>query len=475
MSTRQSGFAGTRRLMRHAALAAMLSASLAACSSGPDAVDGTNQSTVAFTGAAFADEPQAAVVGRRILRTGGSAADAAAAMGFMLSVTLPSRASLGAGGACLAYDPASGGPAGGIPEAIVFNPVAGAAPGSADRPASVPMLARGLLALQARYGVLRPSAVISPAEQGARLGLPMSRALSRDIAVVAGPLAGDPAVRDIFYSGERPISEGAKLVQPALSATLARLRETGFIDLYQGELARSLVADMPRSGGGLGLADLRAAVPTLSRAWIVAGPDDEQLALLPSSERGAVATAAAATVLLDNPKAVDAAQQRAVAVAAAAKQGDAGNEKLLQAKLSAASIGPLPASATFGAVDAAGRAVVCGVSMGNLFGTGRLAQNTGILLAASPARAPSPLLSLALLFNRRGPAFQAIAGASGQEGAAGAAAIGLFAGMAGTLPSLPPEPGRVNVIACPGGVPKGSNSCAWSADPRSLGMAVGAN
>ena len=476
MSTRQSGFVGKRNLARKAALTMALAATLSACSSGSDSSSaGPDISRVAFTGAVFADEPQAALVGRKILSSGGNAADAAAAMGFMLGVTLPSRASLGAGGACVVYDPSTNAPLAGAPEAVTFYPVAGANPAGADRPASAPMLARGMFALQARYGGLRSSAIVGPAEQAARLGVPVSRALSRDMAVVAGPLGGDPAVRAVFFSGERPLAEGATLTQPQLATTLSRLREVGIGDLYLGEAAQRFAADMPRAGGGLTLADVRGGVPQLARAWLLSGPGDAQLALLPPGERGAVATAAAASSLLDNPKDIDGANQRAIAAAAAARQGDPANEKLLGGKLPAGTLGPLPASATFGAVDARGQAVVCGVSMNNLFGTGRIAQSTGIVLAASPARFPQPLLSMGILVNRHDNLFLGMAAGSGQEGAAGAAAIGLFAGLNGQLPAQPPEPGRANVIVCPDGVPKGGDTCVWSSDPRGLGVAVGAN
>ena len=79
-------------------------AALAACSSGDTAREGTIGFVEGFLGGVVADEPRAALVGRSVLSAGGTAADAAVAMGFTLAVTLPSSAGLGGGGICVVFD-----------------------------------------------------------------------------------------------------------------------------------------------------------------------------------------------------------------------------------------------------------------------------------------------------------------------------------------------------------------------------------
>src|SRR5690606_5528735 len=105
-----------------------------------------------------------------------------------LSVTLPSTAGLGGGGVCLIHDPENG-----RTEALDFLPRA-----AAGGPVAVPANLRGMAALHARYGRLRWARVLSPAENLARFGTRVSRALAREIATAGDKLLADPGVRDVF-------------------------------------------------------------------------------------------------------------------------------------------------------------------------------------------------------------------------------------------------------------------------------------
>ncbi len=113
--------------------------------------------------------------------------------------------------------------------------------------------------------------------------------------------------------------------------------------------------------------------------------------------------------------------------------------------------------------------------MNNLFGTGRVAPGTGIVLAASPPVDQRPLLSAAIAYNPNLHTFRAAVSGSGQEGAPLAVAVGLQNALASRVP-MPfpvPDPGRANVISCPRYLPGDRALCGWATDPRGAGLALG--
>ena len=379
---------------------------------------GTSGAMSSVFGYAVADEPQAALVGRDVLNNGGNAVDAAAAEGFAQAVTLPSRGGLGGGGACLIKMPDASGR---MQPPVMLSFPAGAPAGNAgDRPAAVPLLARGLLAMQARYGQLPQSAVIVPAERLAG-GAQVSQALEADLGVVGNALLADPQAAAIFAPGGQMLPEGATFQQPDLATTLENLRVNGVNGFYAGANAAQFAAAANAAGGGLTAQDLLNAVPQYGT------PDT-------STQNGYAVASLPET---------------------ASGQG-----------------GALPASASFMALDKDGGAVICVTSMNNLFGTGRIAPGTGVLLAASPRTNPTPDLAASMAYTTGSAAFRAASSGTGQNAAGEAARIGLANALTGQNQPVP-EPGRANVISCPGSVPGGEASCRASAALGGNGLAIG--
>ncbi len=429
-----------------------------------------------FLGGVAAEEPRAALVARNVLSAGGSAADAAVAAGLTMTVTLPSRAGLGGGGACLLFNARRG-----DVEAILFEPGArAAAPADADRPAAVPMMARGLFALHARGGRRPFEELIAPAEQAARLGTEVSRALATDLGAVAGPLLADPAAAAVFAGpGGRPLSTGERLVQPDLGATLGTLRTAGVGDLYQGGLARRMEEASAPAGGGLTAAELRAGLPRVVQP-LQSRAGADLVSFLPPPADGGLA-AAAAFGALEAGAAPAAAGARGLAVARAWRERGGDPAPLVNASLPTDLPPPaLPASAGLVVLDRDGMAVACTFTMNNLFGTGRVAPGTGVLLAAAPGlgQVQPPLLSAAIAHNANLRAFRAAAAGSGQAGAPIAVALPLAQALRGLdAPSAMagvPEPGRAQLLTCTGYVPGRPETCTGATDPRGAGLALGA-
>ncbi len=446
--------------------------------SGSDVAQGTPGHVSGFLGGVVADEPQAALAARQILSAGGNAADAAVALGFALSVTMPSRAGLGGGGACLAYR--AGKDASGSPDAVMFTAIAPSNPGSTDRPVGLPTMTRGLFVLHARYGSMPFEQLVIPAEQMARFGVQASRAFTRDLAVVAGPLAADPGAREAFYRNGQPIAEGETLLQPALGSTLAQIRIAGVGDLYQGALGRRFATAAAQVGARITVEDLRAGLPTVVPPLTLPGPGADRIAFLPPPADGGLAAAAAYQVLATDPGAFAQANARAMGAAARWRQGGGDPQAILQESLPDTPLPALPASTTYATLDRNGNAVVCAVSMGNLFGIGRVAAGTGVLLGASPNGVAPPLLSAAIAYNPNLKAFHSEVGGSGQAGAPLAVAMGLSQTLgrragAPLNPGSVPDPGRANIIACSGYLPEADGSCRWATDPRGAGLAIGSN
>lgn len=436
-----------------------------------------------YVGSVSADEPQAAMLARDILIRGGNAADAATALGMALTVTLPSRASLGGGGACLAYRP------GEAAQSILFLPQPGnntaRSRKASDRPAAVPMMARGLYLLQASYGKSDINDILRMVGNLAGNGVPVSDLLATDIASVQGPLFDDPSIQKLFTtSGGTVLRAGDMLYQPRLKIIYDRMVTSGIADLYIGSLARSYVLGAQAAGSGLESGDFRNALPVLVPALSLTQGDNVTYFLSPPADGGL--GMAMAMRMGDGSGAVNGAQGtvgqwRSGNAPAYTRSQALEAVKKAQSWLDGGQAGhgtlpALPASTSFSVVDRNGEAVSCALTMNNLFGTGRIAGTTGIIMAASPRQVPQPLLTAAITSYRQ--RFLVSVSASGQNDAAQAAAATLASFLdnggktrQGVDAASFPQ-GRVNAIYCKNGLPGDTKQCHAYTDPNGMGLAI---
>jgi gamma-glutamyltranspeptidase/glutathione hydrolase len=395
--------------VRQLMVAALGVALVYGCSSRQASTPGAD--AAGFLGAVVADEPQAALVGRDILIAGGSAADAVIAMYFAAAVTLPSQASLGGGGMCISFNSVTN-------EAQALDFLAGPSTqtgAEGDRPTAIPGNVRGFYALHGVYGRLRWPQLLAPAENLARFGVQVSRALSNDLAPLETALAREPQMRRLFSAegGRRMVVEGDTLVQPDLASALASVRTSGPGDFYSGGLAERFLKGVHDGGGSLNSAELADYQP-IWRKPLMVGFDDKRAYFAPPPPAGGVIAGQMWSMLVKDDRFERASPtDRDMLVVAAAERAFADRQRWAssisdwQNLVSSARVDALlaqpanatraefpadepatenPAAATLVAIDAQGSSVACAVTLNSLLGTGRIATGTGIILAASPGQ-----------------------------------------------------------------------------------------
>jgi gamma-glutamyltranspeptidase/glutathione hydrolase len=216
-----------------------------------------------------AREAHATDVGDTILAAGGNAVDAAIAVAFALAVTHPSAGNIGGGGFML-IRMANG--------QSTFLDFRERAPASASRnmyigpdgeptkdsvvgyrASGVPGTVKGLEYAHRKYGRKSWPELITPAIELASKGFPVSWGLATSLRgqALSDKLNTFPDSKRIFLNEGKYFEPGDLLIQSELARTLARIRDQGSDDFYNGETAKLLAADMAANGGMITLEDLR--------------------------------------------------------------------------------------------------------------------------------------------------------------------------------------------------------------------------
>jgi gamma-glutamyltranspeptidase/glutathione hydrolase len=255
-----------------AVLAASLLATPLAAQSPPPGIDpgwslaGKARVTEGARAMVVSGSPIASEVGRDIMRRGGNAVDAAVAVGFALAVVHPEAGNIGGGGFMVirtkdgqvrALDYRETAPARGTRDMYVDrrgDPTRLSLTGALA--AGVPGAVAGLVEAHRRYGKLPLRAVIEPAVRLARDGFIVDTVRSNSIDSDRERLYLFAASRAQFLPGGRAPVAGTRLRQPDLARTLAAIRDRGAAGFYRGRTAELIVAEMRRSGGLIGRADL---------------------------------------------------------------------------------------------------------------------------------------------------------------------------------------------------------------------------
>ncbi|MBM5577963.1 gamma-glutamyltransferase [Burkholderia pseudomallei] len=244
-------------------LAALVSSALAGfLPSAPAHAKGPQQRVVLDGSAVAVADKYSADAAEEIFRQGGNAVDAAVAIAFTLAVTYPEAGNIGGGGFMTVY-------MGGKPYFLDYRERAPLAATKdmyldkdgnvvkgmslyGDRAVGVPGTVAGMWEAQKRFGRLKWKQVIAPAIRYARDGFVVDEQLAQR-GVDASKEFGGKTNFDQYFSG---LKAGATFKQPELAAVLTRIANDGAKDFYDGKTADLIAASMKKGGGLITKQDL---------------------------------------------------------------------------------------------------------------------------------------------------------------------------------------------------------------------------
>ena len=336
--------------------------------------------------------------------------------------------------------------------------------------------------------------------------------------------------------------DGDTLAQPDLASVLASVRTSGPGDFYSGPLSARFLAGVREAGGSLSREDLANYQPVWRKPLMVGFDDKRAYFASPPPAGGVIAGQMWAMLVEDDRFNRASPADREVLLVSAAERAFADRQRWvtggvdLQSLVSSARVAVLlgdtnggaptravtdrqpaienPAAATFVAIDGQGAAVACAVTLNSLFGAGRVAGDTGIVLASAPGQggrgaamlgpmvaikpsgrelvfaaaaaggvaAPTALVDVASRVLLAGEPLGAASEAPRMHGGSDPDVVyvepGASTRSARALINLGYEVvsaerlGGVSAIACPAGLQSSPETCAAATDPRGFGLAV---
>jgi gamma-glutamyltranspeptidase/glutathione hydrolase len=210
----------------------------------------------AQNGVVATDHPLATEIGVAVLRNGGNAFDAAAAVQFALNVVQPHFSGIGGGGNIIVREGKTGGlysidaretaPAATAPTTYKGLTAAEVRPNGFS--VGVPGTLRAIDYMLDRWGTTTLAKALDPAIELAEVGFPIGNHLASEIPVALNAGILQPETREVFLHGDgSPKALGEKLQQPDLANTFRLLKRDGVAAFYDGEIAEAIVAAQRRA------------------------------------------------------------------------------------------------------------------------------------------------------------------------------------------------------------------------------------
>lgn len=254
----------------------------------------------AENGMVASQEALATQIGVDIMKQGGNAIDAAVAVGYALAVTLPRAGNLGGGGFMLVY----------LADeqrsiAIDYREVAPLkasadmyldADGNPNNTLSrfhglavgVPGTVLGFELALEKYGTMSLAQVIAPAIKLARDGIVVTPDLANSLNATQKRLSQWPTTQSIFYKADgSSYQPGEILKQADLAKTLDAIAKKGSPAFYQGPIAKQISDSVQQAGGIMTMQDL-ATYKAVERKPITGDYRGYQVVSMPPPSSGGV-------------------------------------------------------------------------------------------------------------------------------------------------------------------------------------------
>jgi gamma-glutamyltranspeptidase/glutathione hydrolase len=273
--------------------------------------------------------PLATQAGMEILQQGGNAFDAAIAVSAAIAVVEPAGSGFGGGGFWLLHRAEDGfqtmidgretAPAKAHRDMYLNQDGSVNKTASLNGPlsAAIPGMPAALVHLAEHYGQLPLSTSLAPAINYAKEGFAVSKHYQKLAKLRLKTLQQYRSTASIFLDEQQIPEVGQPIIQHDLANTIIKLAEQGHQGFYQGNVAEKLVKSVQKHGGIWSLDDLKN-YQIKERAPVKFSYEGYQItsAALPSSGGIVIALILQQLASLDNYKSADEAQKRHLIVEA---------------------------------------------------------------------------------------------------------------------------------------------------------------